>query len=307
MTTQTVPAATDVLHETMPKRQLGLTGWSASVLTLGGVKWDTQIPEEQAIALIHRALELGINTFDTAHGYGNGQSELRLGKALAGRRESVWIETKCSDRSADGARRQVEKSLERLQTSKIDLLFVHGLDNDDDYKRVMGKDSVLKALEELRRAGHIRFIGVSGHHFKHNMLRIIAEYPFDAILCPIGLFNLAFDYSYFEEIIPAAREKGMAGLGMKVFGAGRVKHAQSREPYLRYSINQPIDTAVIGCDSIAQLEETVRIVKSHPPRLEEEEQKRLFPEIMELTQRWDSGEFNWVEHYRRQARNKDPE
>lgn len=293
-----VAEAKEVLLDTMPKRPLGRTGWNASVLTMGGVKWDTHIPEVDAIALLHRAIELGVNTFDTAHDYGGGQSEIRLGKALAGRRQGLWVNTKCGQRGYDGARRHMDESLKRLGMDHVDLMFVHGIDNDDDYKRIMGPNSVLKAAEEYRKAGQIRFIGVSGHHWKHNIRRIIAEYPFDAILVPVGLFNVAYNYSYFDDVIPLARSKGMAVLGMKVFGAGRVKHATSREPYLRYSLNQPIDTAVIGCDSIAQLEETLRIVKSRPAALPEEEQKALLPEIMQITQQWGSGEFNWVQHYR---------
>lgn len=286
----------------MPKRQLGRTGWNASVLTIGGVKWDTQIPEADAIALLHRAIELGVNTFDTAHDYGKGQSEERLGKALAGRRQGLWVETKVSDRTYDGARRQMDTSLKRLQMDHVDLMYIHGIDNDDDYRRITAPDSVIRAVEEYKKAGHIRFVGVSGHHHKHNMLRAVQELALDAILCPVGLFNLAFNYSYFEEIVPLARSKGMAVLGMKVFGAGRVKHAASREPYIRYSMNQPVDSLVIGCDSIAQLEETVRLVKSRPTAISEAEQRATFPEIMQLTQSWDRGEFNWVQHYRDQMK-----
>ncbi len=282
----------------MPKRPLGRTGWKASVLTMGGVKWDSHIPEPQAIELIHRAMELGVNTFDTAHAYANGQSEVRLGKALAGRRQGLWVSTKTDSRSYDGARKQMDLSLKRLQMDHVDLMLMHGIGDDTDYAAASSPDGVLKALDEYRKAGHIRFIGVSGHHWKHNMLRIVQEYPFDAILVPVGLFNLAYDYSYFQKIIPLARAKGMAVMGMKVFGAGRVKHAASREPYLRYSLNQPIDTAVIGCDSIEQLEETVRYVKGPLPALSQAEQAAMVPEIMQITGKWDAGEFNWVQHYR---------
>jgi hypothetical protein len=90
----------------------------------------------------------------------------------------------------------------------------------------------------------------------------------------------------------------MAVMGMKVFGAGRVKHATSIEPYLSYSLNLPVDSLVIGCDSISQLEQTVRIVKSRPPPLGATEQAALFPECRRVTQSWDAGVFAWVSHYR---------
>jgi aryl-alcohol dehydrogenase-like predicted oxidoreductase len=97
----------------MPTRPLGKTGWQASVLTLGGVKWDTQLPAGDAVALIQRALELGVNTFDTAHGYGDGESERRLGQALCGASQPVFVSTKITDRTRDGARRQMDTSLQR--------------------------------------------------------------------------------------------------------------------------------------------------------------------------------------------------
>jgi hypothetical protein len=271
--------------------------WEASLLTLGGVKWDTQRSDAEAAQLIRRAIELGVNTFDTAFAYGGGESERKLGLGLEGVREQVWVSTKTMDRSYDGAKRQIETSLQRLRTDYIDLLFVHSLDNEDQYRRIIAPNSVLKALEEFRAAGHIRYVGVSGHWVRDVMARIIQEYPFDAVLFPVGLFNIAYNYSFIDTVLPIARERKMAVLGMKVFGAGRVKHAASIEPYLRYSLNLPIDTAVIGMDSIEQLEQNVRIVKSGPPPLSEAEMRALFPEAIRITQSWDRGEFNWISHY----------
>ena len=287
-----------LLSSPMPTRRLGQTGWRASALALGGVKWDSHLPAADAVALIQRAVELGVNTFDTAHGYGDGESERRLGRALRGAGRPVFVSTKTDDRTRDGARRQMDESLERLGMDRVDLMFVHGLDNEDDYRKVTGPSGVLNALEEYRSAGRIRFLGVSGHWYRDNMERILAEYPIDAVLCPVGLFNVAYRYSFVDTVLPLARRRGVAAMGMKVFGAGRVKHAASIEPYLRYSLNLPVDTLVIGCDSIAQLERTVSIVKSQPPPLSAAEQEELLPECRSITQSWDSGEFNWVSHYR---------
>ncbi len=294
-----ITKADDALTLPMPVRPLGRTGWEASLLTLGGVKWDGHLPEGEAIALIRRALELGVNTFDTAPVYSSGESERRLGKALEDRREGIWITTKTTKRSRGEAQRDIDASLERLRTDHVDMLFVHALDDDDDYEKVMAAESVLRLLEDYRSAGHVRHIGVSGHWYRHNMLRIVREYPFDAVLVPVGLFNLAYDYSYVDEIIPAARNNGIGVMGMKVFGAGRVKHASSIEPYLRYSLNLDIDSAVIGCDSIAQLEQTVSIIKRGVAPLPEAERDQPLAEAREVTQSWDAGEFNWVSHYQR--------
>jgi aryl-alcohol dehydrogenase-like predicted oxidoreductase len=292
-------AQEDMLLAPMPLRPLGNLGWNASLFTIGGVKWDTQRTDAEAVQLLLRAYELGVNTFDTAHAYGGGESERKLGLALeeGGIRSKVWVNTKVIDRTYDGAKRQIETSLQRLRTDYVDLMFVHSLDTEEQRQQIMAPDSVLKAIEEYRAAGHIRHVGVSGHWVKHVMRRILGEYDFEAVLFPVGLFNIAYNYSFLEEVLPFARERGMAVLGMKVFGAGRVKVARSIEPYLRYSLNLPIDTAVIGVDSIAQLEQNLRLVKGDLPPLTQEEIAALLPEAREITQAWDEGEFDFVQHY----------
>jgi aryl-alcohol dehydrogenase-like predicted oxidoreductase len=267
------------------------------VLTLGGVKWDVKCSDSEAAALVHRAIALGVNTFDTAHIYGNGESERKLGLALEGERHRIWLNTKVIDRTYDGAKRMFETSLQRLRTDYVDLLFVHSLDTEDQRAQIMQAESVLKAVEEYRRAGNVRYIGISGHWVKEVMLRILGEYDFDAALFPVGLFNRAYHYSFQEEVLPFARSKEMAVLGMKIYGAGRVKQAASIAPYLRYALQQDIDTAIIGMDSIAHLEETVRILKSDPAPLSEAEIQALLPEAIAITQEWDEHEFSWVQGY----------
>ena len=287
----------ELLSRPLPQRPLGPLGWNSSVLTLGGVKWDVKCSDAEAAALVHRAMELGVNTFDTAHVYGNGESERKLGLALEGERHRVWLNTKIIDRTYDGAKRQFETSLQRLRTDYVDLLFVHSLDTDDQREQILQAESVLKAIEEYRAAGNVRFIGVSGHWVKDVMLRILGEVKFDAVLFPVGMFNRAYNYSFVDTVLPFARSRDMAVLGMKVYGAGRVKQARSLAPYLRYALQQDIDTAVIGMDSIAHLEETIRILKSDPAPLSEAEVQALLPEAIAITQEWDEHEFSWVQGY----------
>ena len=290
----TSPALDDPLLAPMPVRPLGSLGWNASVLTLGGVKWDTQCTDSEAVALVHRAMDLGVTTFDTAHIYGDGESERKLGIALEGRRDKVWLNTKVMDRTYDGAMRLMETSFKRLRTDRVDLMFVHSLDTEEQRQQIMAPNSVLKAIEEMRAAGRIRYIGVSGHWVKDVMARILTEYRFDAVLFPIGLFNDAYNYSFVKTVLPIARERNMAALGMKVFGAGRVHHAASIDPYLRYALHVPVDTMIIGTDSIRQLEHTVRIIKANPRPLTSAEQDALVPEAIAITQQWDDGEFDWI-------------
>lgn len=301
MTTFAPPVLSDddLLALPMPQRPLRNMGWNASLLTLGGVKWDVKCTDSEAAALVHRAMELGVNTFDTAHIYGNGESERKLGLALEGERHRIWLNTKVIDRTYDGAKRMFETSLQRLRTDYVDLLFVHSLDTEDQRAQIMQAESVLKAVEEYRRAGNVRYIGVSGHWVKDVMLRILGEYKFDAVLFPVGLFNLAYDYSFLDTVLPYARSRDMAVFGMKVYAAGRVKKAHSIAPYLRYAVQQDIDTAIIGMDSIAQLEETVRLLKSGLEPLSESEIQALLPEAVAITQEWDEHEFSWVQGYQK--------
>jgi aryl-alcohol dehydrogenase-like predicted oxidoreductase len=287
----------ELLTAPMPQRPLGHTGWNASVLTLGGVKWDTQCTDDEAAELIHRAMELGVNTFDTAHIYGDGESERKLGLALEGRRDKIWLNTKVIDRTYDGAMRQMETSLKRLRTDRVDLMFVHSLDSEEHRQQILAPNSVLKAVEEMKAARHIRHIGISGHWVKDVMAQILTEYDFEAVLFPIGLFNHAYDYRFVDTVLPVARQRNMAVFGMKVFGAGRVKHAASIEPYLRHALHVPVDSMIIGSDSIRQLEGKVRIIKSGPPALTDAERAALVPEAIAITQEWDMEEFNWVSGY----------
>src|SRR5439155_27197663 len=100
----------------------------------------------------------------------------------------------------------------------------------DHYRQIVAPNSVLKAMEELKGAGSIRHIGVSGHWVRDVMARLIQEYPFEAVLFPVGLFNTAYAYSFVDTVLPVARERNMAVLGMTAYAAGRVKHARSVEP-----------------------------------------------------------------------------
>src|ERR1044071_4948405 len=131
------PRNTDTLAGPMPTRPLGQFGWNSSIITMGGVKWDTQRTDDEAIELVHRAMELGINTFDTAHAYGDGESERKLGLALEGERHKVWVNTKIMERGYDGAMRQIETSLKRLKMDHVDLMFVHSVDHEEDYRKIM--------------------------------------------------------------------------------------------------------------------------------------------------------------------------
>ena len=292
-----LPIPSNSLDLPMPKRPLGPFGWDASVLTMGGVKWDTDLPDKESIELLHRAFELGVNTFDTAHIYGNGESERKLGLAIKDFRDKIWLNTKVMDRTYDGFMRLFDLSMKRIQQDYVDLLFVHSLDDQQDFDRIFQPNSVLKAVEEIKASGRAKHIGVSGHWVKDLQAKIIQDYPFEAVLSPVGLFNAAYKYDFVETVLPIARKQNMAVFGMKVFGAGRVKHTASIRPYMQFALHQPVDSLIIGFDNIPQLEGAVSLIKSNPPALTLEEQTALYPEAIAVTREWDKGEFDWISGY----------
>jgi aryl-alcohol dehydrogenase-like predicted oxidoreductase len=289
--------SSDILARPMPKRRLGRFDHHASILTMGGVKWDTECNDAEVVELMHRAIELGINTFDTAYIYGDGESESKLGIALEGRRNEVWVETKVMDRTYDGAMKQMDESFKRLRMDMVDLMFVHAVDSEEHYEQIMAPNSVLKAVEEMKAAGRIRHIGVSGHWVRDTQIKLLREYPFEAVLFPAGVFQIAYNYTFVDTVLPVAREQGCAVLCMKAFAAGRIKKASDKAAYLRYSMSQPVDTVVLGMDNMAQLEENVAIAKSDWAPMTDEEARSLVPEALEMTQEFDHLEFPWIEGY----------
>jgi aryl-alcohol dehydrogenase-like predicted oxidoreductase len=249
------------------------------------------LDDEGAVAVVHRALELGINVIDTAHGYSD--SERKIGLALVGRRQEVFLHTKSGRRTYDGLKAEFEESLRRLQTDVVDLLFVHGINDEADRQQIFQPGGALRAMEEYRAAGHIRFIGLSGHNDCEAMRQALGDYDFDAVLFPAGTFNRV-RYSFEEAILPVAREKGLAVLGMKVAGSGRFKRAKDIALHLRYSLNLPVDVAIVGVDDIAQLEQNVAAVCGNLSPLSAAEWEAARQEAWNLTGEFSPDEWCWL-------------
>lgn len=149
----------------MPKRVLGKTGYQVGIFSLGGQATLEQAgTEKESIKIINRALDLGVNYIDTAAAYGQGISETYIGKVMKDRRNEVFLATKTHNRTYDGSMKLLEKSLKQLQTDKIDLWQLHNVRTDDDLKKIFANDGAIKALEEARRNGIVRYLGITGHY-----------------------------------------------------------------------------------------------------------------------------------------------
>ncbi len=250
----------------LPKRPLGKTGVEISILGLGGEGiLRTYDEEEKAIPLIRRALDLGITYFESARAYAG--SESYYGVALEGRRKEIFLATKSHERSADGALKHLETSLKNMKTSYLDLWFVHDVRSPKDIEQIFASDGAVKSFEAAKRNKLVRFIGISGHRNPTILSRALDLFPFDVVLMPVNPAEPHY-WSFLGEVLPKALKKGMGILGMKTLSRGvsvKIFGNESVEKFLHYSLTHSISAAVVGCDTLDQLEMNVTFAKRFQP------------------------------------------
>jgi aryl-alcohol dehydrogenase-like predicted oxidoreductase len=254
----------------IPQRQLGKTGVSVPILAVGGGSAFMAMSDEEAERFLWRALELGLTYWDTAHSYGNGGSETRMGRVLKTERKRVFLATKTAARTYDEAMRQVELSLKRLQTDHIDLIQMHNWQTNDDPAAIGEKDGVLTALRKLRDEKVVRFIGLTGHTKPEGMRKVLELYDdIDTVLMPINPAQPDFETT----IVPIAQKKGVAVLAMKVTGRRSLLGKTEATELLRYAWSAPIATAVVGMTGIKILEANFQLALQFEPMSEPERVK----------------------------------
>lgn len=248
----------------MEARPFGKTGVELPILSLGCQRLvdEEGCSREQAVAIIEQALKRGIWYFDTAPAYSDGESERRLGLVAARRRTDMWIATKVNETSRDGARRQLEGSLVRLQTDHVEEVRLHNVHSFDRLNAMTVRGGALDALMEARDEGLVRFIGISGHADPQVLLEAIRRFPFDTALCAVSVLD-HFIYSFAEEFLPFALQKCMGIVGMKVFGNKALATEWRRA--LRYSLGLPVTTVIAGCSTSEQLNGDIDLAESYAP------------------------------------------
>lgn len=262
----------------IPQRALGKTGIEVTALGLGGVCWNLVDDDQEAVAVVHHAIDRGITYLDTASSY--QESERRLGLALAERdRSRLFVATKCIKRSGDEIKREIAGSFERLQLETIDLMQLHALDQEESLDEVLGTDGALRVIEEYRAAGKIRFVGLTGHTAPAQFARMVGEYDFDTILNPGGPVNRMWN-DFIGTSMATARQRGMGVVAMKVMAYGQAP-LEDRANYLRYAMGQDVDVAIVGMDTVEQVEENVRVAEAFVP-LGAEEEWALLARALEL-------------------------
>jgi predicted aldo/keto reductase-like oxidoreductase len=269
-------AATD--RPDMPTRVLGRTGENVSAIGLGG--WHIALPqvdEALSLRLVRSAVDAGITFMDNSWDYNDGQSELRMGKALRdGYRERVFLMTKIDGRSKKEAARQLDESLRRLGTDRLDLVQHHEILRFEDPHRLFDEHGANAALLEARQAGKLRFIGFTGHKDPRVHLHTleVAEdhgFTFDTVQMPLNVMDA--HYRSFEKLVlPELVKRKIGVLGMKPLANGiilRSKTVRATE-CLRYALHLPTDVVITGIDSMEVLEQALQVARTFRPLSEGE-------------------------------------
>jgi uncharacterized protein len=265
-------------NSAIPQRPLGQTGEPVTIIGLGGFHIGKLEDDNEAVRLIHEAIDEGITFMDNAWEYHDGRSEELMGKALRDRRDQVFLMTKVCTHGRDQheAMRQLEDSLRRLQTDHLDLWQVHELAFDNDPERHFAAGGVIEALDKARQQGKVRFVGFTGHKDPSIHLKMLSyDYPFDTCQMPVNCFDATFR-SFEQQVLPELTRRGIAPIGMKSLGgeANMVKQgAVTAEEALRYALSLPLATLVSGIDSQKVLQQNLKVVRGFTPMNDEEMQQ----------------------------------
>lgn len=283
----------------MEKRQFGKTGYEFPIFSFGAQRIvdEHQCTEDEAIQIVNRAIDEGITYFDTAPTYSKGQSEERLGKSWGNRRDQVWIATKTGERTRDGSWRKLEESLKRLQTDHVEEWRLHAVGTMEELDQIFAEDGALKALIEAKDQGIIKYLSISGHRNPQVQLEAIRRYPFDSALVALSAAD-HFIYSFAHEFLPKANEQGVAVIGMKLLGLGRL--ADWYEQALRYTFSLPVSTSIIGISSMEELEKNLAVARNFKP-MTDIERLNFLKEIMPMCTpeilRWKAKDWNNKEEW----------
>jgi len=248
----------------MEYRILGKTGLKVSVVGFGGIPVQ-RITKEEAIRVIERAEELGINFIDTARGY--GISEVIIGEALKGRREKWIIASKTMARDKESMKIDIDISLNNLNTDYIDLYQFHNVRTIEDYEKILSENGAYKALQQAKLVEKVRHIGITSHSI--DILKIAVESgKFDTIMYP---YNIVETQAY--ELFIRAKELNIGVIAMKPLAGGALTDGTIAMKFILE--NKSITTAIPGMASIKEVDENSKVGSSFMPLTSAEREKAL--------------------------------
>lgn len=251
----------------IPTRPLGKTGERVSIVGLGG--WHIgSIPEQEAITLMHQAIDEGMTFFDNAWDYHQGGSEAVMGKALAtgSRREKVFLMTKNCARDYQGSKKHLEESLKRLKTDYLDLWQFHEINYKEDPDWIVDRGA-LRAAIEARKAGKVRYIGFTGHKdIKFLQAMLSKSFDWDTVQMPINILDAHYR-SFQKEVVPECNRREIGVIGMKALAGGAIPKEVgiTAEVCRRFALSLPISTLVCGIQSRENLLQDVAVARGFKP------------------------------------------
>ena len=272
----------------MPTRILGRTGVRVSILGLGGWHIGSVKDDNEAIRIMHASMDEGLTFFDNAWDYHDGRSEELMGRALAmdGRRNKVFLMTKNCERDYAGSMKNLEDSLRRLKTDRLDLWQFHEMVYDNDPDWVFEKGGIKAALE-AQKTGKVRFIGFTGHKDPRIHLKMLNKpHDWDAAQMPINVMD-PFFRSFEKEVVPVCLKKNVGVIGMKGLGGGSpngrfLTHAgMTSDECYQYCLSQPVTVQVIGITTMQHLKQDLALARAFKP-LTTNESKQLISRVRDV-------------------------
>ncbi len=251
----------------IPKRVFGKTGEKLTIIGQAGGRFP-MISYEDAKAVTLRAYELGINYFDTARIYWNGKSEEVYGEVLPPFRKNIFLTTKSPVRDRKGAEQDLDRSLRALKTDHVDLWQIHQVSTLEEVDQIFAPGGAIEAFEAAKKAGKCRFIGFTGHHDPDVHLAMLKRYDkYDTILMPLNPADPSY-LSFEKNVLPVAVQRGMGIQGMKSTANAKLLHSFTVKDCLSYVLSLPIHCLALGCTTIGQIEDDVRIAQQFQPMSE---------------------------------------
>ncbi|OGU02698.1 MAG: hypothetical protein A2085_02185 [Gemmatimonadetes bacterium GWC2_71_10] len=275
----------------MPTRLFGRTGHRVGIFSLGGqATLEQPNRDAEAVAIIERAIDLGVNYLDTSVAYGRGQSHRYIGQVMPRRRGEVFLASKSPDRTREGATRHLEEALTALHTDHLDLWQMHRVSTMREVEQIFAPGGSIEAFQAAKEQRLTRFLGITGHTSAAVLMEMIRRFPFDTVLMA---FNAADRHhgSFTAELLPLAVERQMGIIAMKIPARGRLLSSFAPPPpppsdsaavaralaagrpappplvpgtitmrdAMYYVLSHPVSTVIIGCDNVQQVEENVRL------------------------------------------------
>ncbi|MGE5647784.1 MAG: aldo/keto reductase [Acidobacteriota bacterium] len=258
----------------IPSRVLGKTGQRVSIIGMGGARFH-MISRTEGVALVRRAYDLGVTFFDMARGYSDGYGEQVYGEAMTSFRKDIFLVSKTLKRTRKEAEQELETSLRLMKTDHLDLWHMHGVSYKRDIDQIFAPGGAYEAFAAAKKAGKVRFIGYSNCKDPLNHVEMLKHAEqFDVSVMPLHIADSSFSgdpaTSFEKTALPAAVERGVGIVAIKVFGNAFLLRTYCSTDCVRFALSLPVTTAALGFNTIGQLEDDVRVARNFKPFTAEE-------------------------------------